>query len=250
MKGPVLLLPAENQANKTPAVSHTVTIPIGQLAIEKKMLEKISRYLDVTRSALLFGNKALLVEGLAESLLLPVIARHIVLKNDPDAWLRFKATVVVPIDGVDFLPYVEVLLCAYKGARIADRVVVITDADPSVEGNRKGELERKAAEFGAKDALHVYTNQNTLEHEVLSAGNEALLKKAFLSLHPRSKDDWTRHIENVDEANRPDAFLELISEKRTRKGDLAQEICACIEAGDIFVVPLYLEQAIKKIAEP
>jgi putative ATP-dependent endonuclease of OLD family len=241
---------AQTQVNKTPALPHTVVIPISQLGIEEATLKKISRYLDVTRSALLFGNKALLVEGIAESLLLPAIARHIVLKDELDAWLRFKATVIVPIDGVDFLPYVEVLLRAYDGARIADRIVVITDADPSVEGNRKEDLDRLAAELGAKDALHVYTNQNTLEHEILGAGNEALLKRAFLKLHPRSGDDWTRRIESVDVASRPDAFLKLITEKKTRKGDLAQEICACIEAGDTFIVPLYLEQAIKRIAEP
>ena len=44
---------------------------------------------------------------------------------------RFQRTVLVPIDGVDFAPYVEILLRPAGGSTIADRVVVVTDADPS-----------------------------------------------------------------------------------------------------------------------
>jgi putative ATP-dependent endonuclease of OLD family len=246
---PAVATTSENQTGQEQPVSRTVIVPIAELGIDPKTLDKISRYLDVTRSALLFGNKAFLVEGIAESLLLPVIAHKIVLKDKRDAWLRFKGTVIVPIEGVDFRPYVEVLLRAKDGARIADRVVVITDADPSVEGNRKADLEKLAAEFGVADAIYVYINQHTLEHELLSAGNEALLKKAFLTLHPRSSDDWTAQIENVGKEARPDAFLKLLSDKRTRKGDLAQQIASLIEAGDQFIVPGYLKDAIEKITE-
>lgn len=231
-------------------VSHTVIIPIAELGIAVKTLDKISRYLDVTRSALLFGNKALLVEGIAESLILPVIARKLVLMDKRDEWLRFKGTVIVPIEGVDFQPYVEVLLRSNSGARIADRVVIITDADPSVEGNRKVDLQKLAADLNAADAIHVYVNQRTLEHELFSAGNETLLKKAFLTLHSRSDDDWKKQIEDVAEEARANSFLKLLSDKRTRKGDFAQQIASLIEAGDPFKVPDYFIKAIQKIAEP
>lgn len=232
-----------------PLAMRTVAIPIARLGIADKMIDKISRYLDVTRSAMLFGNKALFVEGIAEALLLPAIAKFHVFKTDHNALLRFKGTVLVPIDGVDFRPYVEVLLRPHNGARIADRVVVITDADPEVEGNRKADLESFATEVGASDALHVFVNQRTLEHELLSAGNEAILKTVFLKLHPRSGDDWTQKIENIVAADRPDAFLALIEAKKTRKGDLAQEIAARIAAGDAFQVPDYLKNALLKIVE-
>ena len=59
---------------------------------------KIGRYLDVTRSAFLFGRRALLVEGIAEALLLPVIAQHIVFRNDAEAWRRFRGGVIVAIE--------------------------------------------------------------------------------------------------------------------------------------------------------
>lgn len=246
---PNVAAPQQQSATPSPT-SSTITIPIAELGIAAPTLAKIRRYLDVTRSALLFSSKTLLVEGIAESLLLPVIAELHVLQNDRAAWLRFKGTVIIPIGGVDFRPYVEVLLRAHKGARISDRVVVITDADPSVRGNRKADLDAFATELAAPGALHVYVNQHTLEHEIFSAGNESLLKTAFLKLHPRSTSDWATSIEGVAVADRPKAFLRLISDKETRKGDLAHEIAAQIEDGHAFVVPAYLQQAIEKIVQP
>lgn len=231
------------------AISESVSVPIAELGLKPKTLEKISRYLDVTRSALLFGNRAILVEGIAEALLLPVLAQKLVLAGDADGWLRFKGTVIVPIEGVDFRPYVEVLLRPYGDARIADRLIVITDADPTMLGNRKIDLENLAANHGAPHALTVLTNQHTLEHEIFGAGNEAFLKGVFLRLHRNSRRDWTDRIEGAAVQDRPDAFLKLIEAKKTRKGDLAQAIASRIATGEPFVVPLYLADAIRGAAQ-
>ena len=62
-----------------PGYRHNTTRPEDCLNSDQRiglvapMIQKVSRYLDVTRSALLFGNRALLVEGIAEALL---DARH------------------------------------------------------------------------------------------------------------------------------------------------------------------------------
>lgn len=230
------------------AVSESVSVPIAELGLKPKTLDKISRYLDVTRSALLFGNRAILVEGIAEALLLPVLAQKLVLADDADGWLRFKGTVIVPIEGVDFRPYVEVLLRPHVGARIADRLIVVTDADPTVLGNRKADLEQLAVTHGAPGALTVLTNQHTLEHEIFAAGNEAFLKSVFLRLHRNSRRDWVDRIEAIAKQDRAAEFLKLLEAKKTRKGDLAQAIASRIAAGDPFVVPQYLVQAISSAA--
>ena len=230
-------------------VSESVSVPIAELGLKPKMLDKISRYLDVTRSSVLFGNKALLVEGIAEALLLPVLAQKLVLTDNDDGWLRFKGTVIVPIEGVDFRPYIEVLLRPHGDARIADRLIVITDADPTVLGNRKIDLENLAVKHGAPQALAVFTNQQTLEHEIFAAGNEAFLKGVFLRLHRNSRSDWMNKIEAVADRDRPYAFLELLKAKKTRKGDLAQAIASRVVAGDPFVVPGYLSDAIRSAAQ-
>jgi putative ATP-dependent endonuclease of OLD family len=195
----------------------------------------------------LFGSRALLVEGIAESLLLPTIAQHVVLRDDPQAWQRFRGAVVVPIDGVDFAPYVEILLRPHNGMRIADRIVVITDADPGVPGDRRGMLLALANSFGSMDNLRVVTNQRTLEHELFISGNEKLLKLSFLAIHRNSRRTWEERIEALQQDLRPAAFLKLLTDTRTRKGDYAQEIAMRIAKGAPFVVPDYLRAAINEI---
>ena len=233
-----------------PAHHRTVSVPVAELGLKPKALNKVSRYLDVTRSALLFGSRALLVEGITEFLLVPIIAQHVVLKGDDDAWQRFRGTVLASIEGVDFKPYVEILLRPHEHASIVDRLVIITDGDPNVPGNRWAELIALATGFGAAHKLRYFVNARTLEHELFAAGNEKLLKHAFLALHPRSEQDWTDRVESLLEDDRPDAFMNLINAKRTRKGDFAQEIASRIAKGAPLAVPDCLRKAITAVAAP
>jgi putative ATP-dependent endonuclease of the OLD family len=233
-----------------PATKKTICVPVAGLNLAPAMLHKISRYLDVTRSALLFGNRALLVEGIAEAILIPVIARKCVLHEDAHALQRFRGTVVVAIDGVDFKPYVHVLLHPHEGATIADRVVIVTDADPQVQGNRKEDLEALVAGWNVAERLNVYTNQVTLEHEVFATGNEELLKRVFLQLRPRSQNRWATEIDGVAAAARADAFVALLAGMDVRKGDFAQQLSEFIEHGAAFQVPTYLREAVTSSAAP
>lgn len=115
----------------------TVCVPLVQIGLDDLERRKIDRYLDVTKAALLFGGRVLLVEGIAEALLLPVIAEHHTLKNEPEKLRLFRSTVFVPIDGVDFIPYANLLTASLNGARIAERVVVITDGDRGTGKKKK-----------------------------------------------------------------------------------------------------------------
>jgi putative ATP-dependent endonuclease of OLD family len=232
-----------------PPVHRTVSIPIATLGLSAAVLRKVSRYLDVTRSALLFGSRVLLVEGIAETLLLPAIAERHVLRGNVHALQRFRGTVLVPIEGVDFAPYVEVLLRPSDGSTIADHVVVVTDADPSVPGNRKADLDAQAAGWGTAAKLSVFTNGVTLEHELFDAGNQALLKTAFLALYPQSAARWTDEVDAAQPLERATAFVELLKARQTRKGDFAQRVADLIEAGQAFQVPEYLARAIRKVVE-
>lgn len=243
----VVIRSAQDSGTAPPSMK-TVSIPVGDLGLERRMIEKVSRYLDVTRSALLFGNRALLVEGIAEALLLPVIARHCVFNADAHALQRFRGAVVVAIDGVDFAPYVHIMLHPCEGATIADRVVVVTDTDPQSPGNRKVDLEERATEWGVAERLDVFTNAVTLEHELFSAGNAALMREVFLLLHPQSAARWTTDVDGVAEPDRPAAFVQLLKATKTRKGDFAQQLAERIVAGSQFAVPGYLRDAIVAVA--
>lgn len=123
----------------------TRCIPLVRVELTPEERRKVDRYLDVTKAALLFGGRVLLVEGIAEALLLPVIAEHHTLKDAPDKLRLFRSAVFVPIDGVDFMPYANLLTTGLNGARIAERVVVMTDGDKG-KAKKKKNTDGDAAE--------------------------------------------------------------------------------------------------------
>ncbi len=232
----------------------TRCIPLAALALDPVERRKVDRYLDVTKSAFLFGGRVLLVEGIAEALLLPVMAKKIVLTDDADKLRLFRSAVFVPIDGVDFQPYAKLLLSPFNEVRIADRLVVLTDGDAGevAEGamtpgaGRKRDLEAMVAGLGAGDLLEVVINDYSLETELVRAGNAALLKEVYVKLHPRSADKWDAAVAQAGAAQAV-AIQQLF--ETTRKGDFAQLIAEEINNGKAFTVPAYLKAAIEALVK-
>lgn len=150
----------------------TRCLPLANMALKPLDRRKVDRYLDVTKAALLFGGRALLVEGIAEALLLPAIAKHHVLKDNPEKLRLFRSAVFIPIDGVDFAPYVSLLLTELDGARIADRVVVMTDGD---KGKKSDNDEEDAV---PDDEAEVGDTSSTDADEIASDVSSVLEEKA------------------------------------------------------------------------
>tara|TARA_R110002072_G_scaffold273000_1_gene433265 strand:- start:6132 stop:7961 length:1830 start_codon:yes stop_codon:yes gene_type:complete len=244
----------QKEGIEPPARLESRCIPLAKLELTDSERRKIDRYLDVTKSALLFGGRALLVEGIAEALLFPVIAKKFVLKNRAADFRKFRSTVFVPIDGVDFEPYAKVLLSPHNGVRIADRVVIVTDGDKHTveEGQnapgerRKHDLAKLAADKGAADLLDVCVNTYSLETELVAAGNAVYMKEVYLDLHPRSEKKWDEAAGQVGDA-RAKAIQELF--KNTPKGDFAQLLAEKIASGESFIVPDYIRKAIEALVK-
>jgi putative ATP-dependent endonuclease of OLD family len=171
-----------------------------------------------------------------------------VLRDDAAALQRFRAAVLIPIDGVDFTPYVEVLLRTANGASVADRVVVITDRDPQLR-DRVQALNALADGFGARNKLSTYSNEVTLEHALYAAGNADLLREVFLELHPRSAARWNDEINARPGNEHAAAFVALLNAMEVRKGDFAQTLAERIVAGRAFTVPDYIREAIVTVSE-
>ena len=235
-----------------PSRRATRCIPLNALALSDVDRRKVDRYLDVTKSAFLFGGRILLVEGIAEALLLPVIAKNIVLKDDPEKFRQFRSAVFVPIDGVDFDPYVRLLLSPYDEVRIAERVVVVTDGDrtaehvdkPSPGDRRKAKLEAIAVECSAVSFLTILVNTYSLETELVEADNSNLLKSVYITLHSQSEAKWNEAVA-LSGDQRAAAIQKLF--ETTRKGDFAQILAEKIENGEAFHVPAYIKDAIEAV---
>ncbi len=230
----------------------TRCVPLHGLGLDSIQWRKIDRYLDVTKSALLFGGRVLLVEGIAEALLLPVIARNHVLRDKPDKLRLFRSAVFVPIDGVDFEPYVRLLITPFLGIRIADRVVVMTDGDNGDldEGQeppgkiRKSHLDAIATNLTASEVFEAVVNTYSLETELVRAGNATLMKEIYLALHPKSAATWDTAVSQRDNAQAT-AIQALF--KVTRKGDFAQILADRIDKGESFKTPDYIAAAIEAL---
>jgi putative ATP-dependent endonuclease of OLD family len=134
----------ENVVLVRPAASSgagTAVIPLAEIPLERDERRKIDQYLDVTRSELLFARSVILVEGIAEAVLLPVLARRCVFTGSSPSEQQnrrtFRGVTVINVGSVDFKPYIKLLLHEVNGSRLADRLIVITDADPELTAEEK-----------------------------------------------------------------------------------------------------------------
>jgi putative ATP-dependent endonuclease of OLD family len=283
---------AEPQLSEAAAFAFTTAaVPVAAIPFTQHEPAKLDRYLDITKSAMLFGTRVILVEGLAEALLMPAFARLVLdAISDERARTRakavFKGSCIVAVDGVDFTPYLRALLAAVNGVRIADRVVVITDQDPTKKTaepddgatepplpttpmtDTAAEHQAKSAETGfnravfltkhlqdwdvPKDCFRIAESRPTLEPELMRPENKALLKEVFLDLRPKSAHRW----KPVDDATTPDeqaaAFGTLFTDGNNKlpKGDYAYRLAERLATRpDGFRVPEHLAAAIRWIAD-
>ncbi|MFE7451599.1 ATP-dependent nuclease [Streptomyces griseus] len=253
---PELTVPTSAEPSETPFAFTTAAVPVAAIPFAKHEPAKLDRYLDITKSAMLFGTRVILVEGLAEALLVPAFA-SLVLDTIEDESARtrakavFRGSCIVAVDGVDFTPYLRALLADVGGVRIADRVVVITDQDPtkaaeepdgdipplneSSEGSEASApaastLEEAVAGENAsgfnrvaflkahlhawnvpQNTFHLAESRPTLEPELMRAENLALLADVFFDLRPKSGHRWKAVAEAQSSEERAAAFGDLFT---------------------------------------
>jgi putative ATP-dependent endonuclease of OLD family len=155
-------------------------------ALAERDWEDIGRYLDVTRSEMVFARKVLLVEGLAEQLLILPMAAHAGI--DLDA----QGITVCAIGGVHFEPYVRFLTA------LGTPHAVITDGDPRGPKSRTGEsrmqaLAEKVSADTAPDDLGLFYGEQTLEVDLYNADTE----NASAMLAALQKYKWSSARERV-----------------------------------------------------
>ncbi|MBE0576855.1 MAG: ATP-dependent endonuclease [Desulfuromonadales bacterium] len=113
-----------------PAVS--ASVPAEDESISNQEVSDLERYLDATKSNLLYAKKVMLVEGPAELFLIPPIVKEVM-----DIDLDREGISVVPIYGVHFDVYAKLFgeaALPKKCAIITDGDLKPSDANPEVEG--------------------------------------------------------------------------------------------------------------------
>lgn len=215
----------------------------------------LQRYLDVTRAEMLFAKGVILVEGAAEEFLVPAFA--IAEGFDLDA----HGITVCSVGGTDFLPYHRLL--SRRGLSIPH--VVITDGDPSDEGEIRGikrgralvkrRIRNKvddALESGDADSArralrrgNVFVGESTLELDLIPNAYEAMLSAyAELEASDTKQTNFRTDLDAVASGDpaRSAAIVDRL--RRIGKGRFAQRLASQIEAVE---PPEYIKLAILRI---
>ena len=213
--------------------SGTTAHAAADAALTEPEWNDIDRFLDATRSELVFARRVLLVEGVAEQLLAPTLARA------HGADLDEGGISVCAIGGTHFGSYVK--LCTALGIPYA----VLTDGDPGkrVTGARRKELLEQDA--GA-DPSAVFVGSTTLEYDILQASDDnrtrivAVLTELFgdtESIHLETVAGWSQKTPGAED------FLAMI-DRAGGKGRFAQRL-----AGGSVTPPAHFAAALAYLKE-
>lgn len=257
---------------------------ISKCGLNDKSKYFLERWLDITKSTLLFAKSVILVEGIAEALIIPELAKKIIAKYagsfqydpKPETLEDFGVS-IINMNGI----YFEHFMQLFKGyseidedfevATITNKIDIlcsgITDNDPLKElcpkpGNPEPgtnsclhlteELKKYSANCRLFSNLKTFEYDLALEGENVKVMNEVLLE-SFITEGPLkvkatqySTTDWrTKDIDEKVEASK--WLLERLENSNpVGKGEFAQFLSFKLSKGEINLsVPAYIEDAIK-----
>ena len=197
-------------------------VSLCSIDYDEALKKKLQRFLDATRAELFFARRILMVEGIAEGLLLPVLAQI------AGGSLRDSSVTVLNADGINFNAFIPLL----GSDRLGLSVAILTDGD---DANRTGMPSAAATGLKVKEAeipnLRVEFGEITFEHELArSAALLPYMLTAFRTLRPAigaKLDTQISELSTDDE--KADAFLDEFLRSKTSKGEFSQELAGLLE---------------------
>ncbi|KAF5066356.1 AAA ATPase domain protein [anaerobic digester metagenome] len=226
----------QNQDNKVSALSLDKS---GLSGDNRKYLHK---FLDVTKSQLFFSNGVILVEGISESLLLPIFSK--IMGENGKYDIESAGVELVNLNGVAFSHFANLFNNDDDNKNLKTRCSLITDDDRDKETDEIASRAKAASELERKN-LKVFLAEQTFEFELFIAGNKDILIEIFREMHPVAA---SRIIENTDVKIHAANFLEKVISNKA-KSELAHRLTVKLASDEnvrnTFVVPAYLQNAIK-----
>lgn len=241
---------------QTGAPATASAVPAKDAGLDKADLQDLERYLDATRSNLLFARKVMLVEGPAELFLIPALVKQ-VMEVDLDR----QGVSVIPIYGVHFNVYAKLFSAKSlpkKCSIVADGDLEPSDADPHLEGedDLPPPLDLKALE---NDFVRVFACKTTFERAITLEGTLEMFARAAddigapkvakkLRKGATELDDDSLDEEQRDAILNPLRKVVLNTAKRFGKARFAQ--IASRHADQATSIPKYLGDAVRWLTKP
>lgn len=212
----------------------------GEFDLDAKHLAYLRRFLDVTKASLFFARGVILVEGVAEQLLLPAIARRLKLP------LASAGVSIINIGGVAFRPFTDL----FGSGRLPYRLAAVSDSDPRPKGEEgkaaeEFEISPRAAKLKALAGgnVGVFLSGKTLEWDLaLESANRGIMLEALSAVRPQLGPALAAEAADLSDEQFAGKLLEQIGES---KGEFAQVLAELIaDPKKTFETPVYLRDAI------
>ncbi|PFE93511.1 ATP-dependent endonuclease [Bacillus thuringiensis] len=224
----------------------------------------LERWLDATKSDIFFGRKVLLVEGIAERLLIPKFFSMLQKGHaGEDKILESEGISIISVDGVAFRPFLQ--LFGSKGLDM--KCAVLTDSDPEsvpvidmhgdeVIGSddkvvkeaayptKSGEFpicSRTAGlikDFSTSSNIYISRNLKTFEYDLMMENNASFFRELIQTYDIGTKAERER-IATLDGHEFAKEAYEVISKE---KGQFSQFILDELNKGKVLHIPAYIKQ--------
>lgn len=154
---------------------NVVSADFKSLNFDEENKEYLQKFLDVTKSQLLFSKRVIFVEGISEALLIPIFAEKLGYE------LENKGVEVVMLNGVNFKHFIPLFdeenELIFKGAIITDKDRKELD---DAESNTFKILEEKE-----NKNLKVCGAEKTFEYDLLACNpDKPFIRETFKKIHP------------------------------------------------------------------
>ena len=236
----------------------------------------INRWLDVTKSTMLFSRGIILVEGIAEALVLPRLAEIVLQKynQNHEETLRLASTLdemgvsAININGINFQYFMK-LFGNFQGSSGPDIPIYcsgLTDRDPGKDASGKVIYPEKDTEVESKNPIvaikdEIDSNQwtrlfvsplKTFEYD-LATYNPKLLATVLRSIWPTSKGTVCAELDKIIARDNSYSDMSLLSKdakyiyEHIESDEIGKGVFAYTLAEKItddFIVPDYISNAV------
>lgn len=198
----------------------------------KESKRHLRKFLDTTKAQLFFANGVLLVEGVAEAIIIPILAKKFLTEKID---LCKSGIELVNIGGVAFNHFGLLFNNDDERKRLLSKCAIITDSDPE-EDKDKSDRAQKAKDLEGQN-LKVCLAPHTLEYDLFeqSERNKSIMRDVYRKMHAQTDD-------LRGDFNASTLMKKLKSNKD--KAEFALQLCDRLETEVAFDVPDYIKDAI------
>ncbi len=228
----------------------------------------LNRWLDATKSTLLFAKGIILVEGIAEAMLLPELAKIVLQDNDkPPKTLEDGGVSVINMNGIYFKHFMQLFADLNENVSISIpvRCAGITDNDPPTDSKpipsspmpgTNPALKLKDIVKASEWARLYSSPLKTFEYDLAFCGNNIKIMASVLAgnwptdgsvkseIQKLANKEWS----GESEENKSEAASEILARiedtHNMGKGLFSQLLADHIKSGTSIVVPGYIRNAI------